>query len=941
MTRGVALFLTVVTGFSGLVYEVTWQKGLAILLGSHSEATAAVLAIFLGGLSLGYSVFGRICHRHVSAAAEAGRPTRLLLLYGIVEAGIGAWAIAFPALFEGVRALSVALTVPSDAVAFGIDVVWTALLIGPPTVLMGGTIPILTQALSRDLEDATRLHAWVYGFNTAGAFIGAFVAGFFLVPALGIPGTLRTMGLVNLVVGAAFVLLHRREEAGATSPEAPGDARIRGFGSYAAVALLLGFAMMAIQTVLIRIGGLAFGASHFTFAIVVACYVLCIALGSLAVSTLHRIPRWFVVGCPLLLGVLLALLYPVIQYAPYGAHLVRVLFTNIPQAFYPYYLVASFCILVILAVPLGLSGASVPLLFHDLRRQMGELGSLAGRLYAWNTVGNLLGALLGGYFLLHWLDLHHVYRLGVAAVLLAGGLLLVRVTGVARPVAGIVVAAAWLGLFVLPRWEPEQLSSGHFRRREAHPASFQGPAALLGAGYVRKILFDDDDPVQTVAVKDHVAAGGKVSRAIFNNGKPDGSLVPDYPTMALAGLVSCLHVVPCERAFVIGFGTGVTAGELGSLDEVESVEVVEISQGVIDAAPFFETGNRNVLANRKIEISRTDAYRALLRSEQDFSVIVSEPSNPWVTGVEMLYSKEFLTAARDRLVPGGVFAQWTHTYEMDPPTLELVLRTYASVFEQVGVWFLFGPDMLLLGFPDPDRTPDFATLGARAGQRDFRAGLRRAGVASWHELIGHELLPPGILGRDDLPGPLHTLLHPRLTHQAARAFFLGGRAYVPRFHSDEAVRRGREDSLFARLERSGALDAAAWTDLVKGVCESRSQDCATLYAAWRHREPDSPVREELVARMRSRGRMAEHLSEARLSQLASLYADGPEGPISAGRANELTALYGEYYHHALPFRKEALESTWARCRGAACERGRRSAERILGAAAPAGTPRAR
>ena len=102
MTRALALALTALTGFSGLVYEVAWEKYLATLLGSHSEATAAVLGIFLGGLSLGYSVFGSVTRRVVAA----GRARRLLLLYGTVEAGIGGYVLLFPTLFAWAVAAS-------------------------------------------------------------------------------------------------------------------------------------------------------------------------------------------------------------------------------------------------------------------------------------------------------------------------------------------------------------------------------------------------------------------------------------------------------------------------------------------------------------------------------------------------------------------------------------------------------------------------------------------------------------------------------------------------------------------------------------------------------------------------------------------------------------------------------------------------------------------
>src|SRR5215831_12993710 len=274
MARRAALALTCLTGFSGLVYEVAWQKYLATLLGSHSEATAAVLALFLGGLSLGYSLFGRITLRAVARAAERRSAPRLLLLYGCVEAGIGAHALLFPLLFRAVSALSFAIPHRAGGIGFALDVALSAVLILPPTILMGGTIPVLTQALARSLSDATRTHAFVYAFNTAGAFLGALAAALVLIPWLGLEKVVLAMGAVNLAAGGTFAALGlRRRDAPELAASAPGPAPP--IGDYAAVAMLIGFAAITLETVLIRVGGLAVGASNFTFAMVVASFVLC------------------------------------------------------------------------------------------------------------------------------------------------------------------------------------------------------------------------------------------------------------------------------------------------------------------------------------------------------------------------------------------------------------------------------------------------------------------------------------------------------------------------------------------------------------------------------------------------------------------------------------------------------------------------------------------
>jgi predicted membrane-bound spermidine synthase len=504
MVRLIALLLTLLTGFTGLVYEVVWQRYLATLLGSHGEATAAVLGIFLGGLAVGYAVFGRASRWLVERARHRSRPLRLLSFYALVEAGIGVYALLFPLLFSAAQYLSLLSPIHHDALGFAFDVAVSALLIGPPAVLMGGTIPILSLALAGDLEHATRVHAWIYGANTLGAFAGALAGGFFLVPLLGLDGVVWTMGVLNLFAAASFFLLERRAARIAPDLTQPAKAEpVPRFVAWAAVALLAGFAMMALQTTLNRLGALAFGSSQFTFAMVVAVFVLCIAIGSLAVSALPRIPAGLALGCAWLLVALLFPLYLALADVTYWAHVMRVLFSSEDPAFYAYHLVTFLALFAVLAVPIGLSGALLPLLFHELRREVRDLGSVAGRLYAWNTLGSLLGALLGGYTLLFWLDLHHVYRIALAALIVGSAILgFLVLRSAPRIITALIALPILMGLALLPEWSADRLTAGTFRTREVEYASFRGPDAFFQRRRAGgEVIFYDDDPTSTVSVR--------------------------------------------------------------------------------------------------------------------------------------------------------------------------------------------------------------------------------------------------------------------------------------------------------------------------------------------------------------------------------------------------------------------------------------------------------
>jgi spermidine synthase len=650
--------------------------------------------------------------------------------------------------------------------------------------------------------------------------------------------------------------------------------------------------------------------------------VLCIALGSFAVSLLPRIPPSLLLINQTALVVLLVGIYGLMPRAPYEAHVLRTVFSLQDVAFYPYYLAAFASLLLLTGLPVVLSGATLPLLFHALRRERGDLGGVAGRLYSWNTVGSLLGALLGGYALLFWLDLHHVYRIALAALLL--GALILAVLRVGARNAWIAVAAALplsAALYRLPAWSPKAFATGAYRARTAGSLSYAGAEAFYrGWWRGRKLLFYQDGPTLSAAILEQRLPDEESFRALLVNGKPDGATAVDSITMGLLGVLPALFVDPVERAFVIGYGTGVTAGELAALDSTREVVVAEISSAVLEGAPLFDFANGGVTQNPKVRLVRSDAYRALMRDPRRFDVIASAPSNPWVTGVEMLYSREFLEAARRRLTPRGVYIQFFQQYEIDSPTVALVLRTYADVFDHVAVWYGSGPDLLLLGFNDPTAALDVGRLEQRAAQPDIAAGLRRAGIESFPALITHELLPLGVVRALALEGPIHTLYDPILNHRAARAYFRGENARLPFSGFDGPAQVGAEHSLLQRYARrfGGALPEARRRESVMEACRHRARQCTTLLAAWEREHGDTPAlrRTREAAAATNFRRFGGSVDAATARELIGLFpaADGkpPEADSPEALARD-TSRFAAFYAHAAPFDPERLLRRWERC----------------------------
>jgi len=291
-----------------------------------------------------------------------------------------------------------------------------------------------------------------------------------------------------------------------------------------------------------------------------------------------------------------------------------------------------------------------------------------------------------------------------------------------------------------------------------------------------------------------------------------------------------------------------------------------------------------------------------------------------VTGVEMLYSQEFLQAARARLTPGGVYAQWFHLYEVDHETVELVARTYASVFDRIGVWFAKGTDVLMLGLNAPGAYPDLDTLGARYEQRELRDGLARCGARSFPEVLAHELLPPGLVRPGPAGGELHTLHRPILSQHAARAFFAGRGVQLPRFAGGPDADSGRPRALLAQLIGDGRVPEEIASSVTRHVCESgRAVECGTWLARWRADHPDSGEARRYDPRALPGMRAYEAISPGYLARVEQLFtrAVPPKGPANAlQRAAALTNLFSSFYTHAIPFDRALLQESWSECNGA-------------------------
>src|SRR4051812_22464628 len=323
MKRSVAIVLyslVFLTGAAGLIYQVVWQQYLARILGSEHAATAIVLAVFLGGLATGYLVSGALSRSMPNA----------LGCYAALEGIIGLWALAFPTLFRFVDSFTSSWSFASPYLLILQGAFSAALLLGPPTICMGGTVPLLTRALSESLEAATSVHARVYAINTLGAFVGTLAAGFILIPVFGLPDTLRNAATLNLAAAGFFGFRARVSVQKQSRSETAGDTTARRYPAAIlyGVAFLSGAYVMTLENVLIRTTDLAVGPSTASFSLIVGVFVLCIGAGSLVVGAGKRLSANALIWNQVWLSVGLLVLFTTLDKWPYAAHLVRVTFQS-------------------------------------------------------------------------------------------------------------------------------------------------------------------------------------------------------------------------------------------------------------------------------------------------------------------------------------------------------------------------------------------------------------------------------------------------------------------------------------------------------------------------------------------------------------------------------------------------------------------------------------
>ena len=676
------------SGFAGLIYESIWTQYVKLFLGHAAYAQTLVLCIFMGGMAIGSWI----------ASRRAVQWRSLLKAYAAAEAVIGVAALVFHPVFVAATGLAYDHLLPAlGSVALAQALKWSlaAGLLLPQSVLLGMTFPLMSGGVLRRFPQRPGDSlGMLYFTNSLGAALGVLASGFFLIGRIGLPGTILTAGLINILLALAVWLTSRDlpEPAPVKTTDNADFSASPWTNGLLAAAFVTGAASFIYEIAWIRGLSLVLGSSTHAFELMLSAFVLGLALGGLWIrrriehsADLRRLLGWIqvVMGlCALATLPLFNAAFSLMQY-------VLAAVARTEQA-YQLFNVFSHALCLLLMLPATVcAGATLPLMTCMLlRRGVGERS--IGAIYASNTVGAILGVVVAVHVLMPLMGLKGAIWVGALLDIGLGIALLAAIgAGLRRWELRGSIAVAALALLTagLVKLDPLQLLSGVYR---------------TGAGMLPKdtrVLFFEDGKTATVGL----VRGNNGMMVISTNGKPDAGIMvegnaftSDELTMVLAGALGIAAHGDVRTVANIGIGSGLTTHVLLSTPQVERVDTVEIERFMVEAARGFGPRVQRAFTDPRSHIYIEDAKTFFSTRNARYDLIISEPSNPWVSGVASLFSDEFYARTVKHLQPNGVFVQWVQMYEADITLLASILKAMSPHFSDYAIYASNDTDVLLV-----------------------------------------------------------------------------------------------------------------------------------------------------------------------------------------------------------------------------------------------------
>lgn len=745
----------IVSGATGLIYEVLWARMLGLVFGATTLAISTVLAAFMGGLAIGSALAGKL----------ARRITKPLSTYGWMEIGIAVYALLVPFLFQWIDHVY-ALIWQQFQPSFSVFSLWRFVLSGlvllVPTTLMGATLPVLAAAFvnssRRDSNSVTRL----YACNLAGAILGTLIAGFVLLPTIGVRRTIVVAAAMNILVGLVAIVLQRRtateaadEVATATVENAaPGNERSR-FWFFAALAS--GFVTISTQVSWTRILTMIIGSSTYAFSIVVALFLIGLAFGAWLVTRKDRSGRLRTTILRVEILTAIGLLLSLFTLNKIPAVLVTLGLRFQTSSWLGLLALQILSATLLILMPAVLMGMVMPLVLAWASSDRSTAVARVGRSYAINTIGAIAGAFITGFLLIPKTSTRFTLLLAATCCVVVAAVAYrppedAREPALKRALAiGLIPVVTVLLFVIAPRMNLADLSIGAYdslvrvlaQTREGTKSESSGPVGPE----VHELLMYEEGPTATVSVR---RDQNTVSMAI--NGRTNASdSMYDMPTQVMLGQIPLLIAPKINNGLIIGYATGITVGSMLQ-SPIQSVTCLELEPKTVLGSKFFDHINNRPLDDPRTTLIIDDARTFLRVTPNRYDMIVSEPSHPWVPGVANLFTQEFFELGRARLNEEGIFVQWVQIYQLSTESLRSVLATYTSVFPHVLVFRVGGlnkgKDLLLVGSNRPlglerltERMSD-AKMAAEMARVDLKD---EAAVREWF-VCDESKLGPAVAG---------------------------------------------------------------------------------------------------------------------------------------------------------------------------------------------------
>jgi spermidine synthase len=671
--RAVVYILFLLSGACGLVYEVVWSRVMTEIFGSTVLAVGTVLAAFMSGLALGSYFLGK----------QGDRSPNPLRLYAWLEFGVGLTALAAMALMDRTDALYLALYGAMGEEGPFLSIarfVFAFALVMIPTVLMGATLPVLSRFVITRLSIVGKGLSSLYAINTIGAVTGSLAAGFYLIRAVGIHRSVNLAVACNLGIGVLAWILARRhvpESPAASGPStdhagredrAVASADAGGHRMLLWVFGLSGFASFAYEIFWTRSLVHLMGNSTYAFTMMLAAFLSGIALGGFLIRFVvdRRAPglRTFA-WLQILIGVTSAAALPVLFWlvrSPALRDTLIELSNQVGMLILSHFVIS----LVVMLVPATLIGATFPLVGRIYVTDLRNTGADVGKVYAANTLGNVLGALAPGFVLL-------------------------PLFGVQKGIVLMACLNAAIGLFILlSRWKRAAVL------RLAVPLAFVGCAVLL-----TRVTFGFQFPAEHQKVEDRVlyyreglAGTTKVFQERNTGDKRmsvDGIVIggtefTDYKQQVLAHLPKLL-LKEYDTELSVGLGSGILAGEALRHRGLERIVCVEIEPTVIEGAEYFTEENYGALESPRARVVLDDVGNFLRTTTEKYDIIsADEKTADKYASNGFSYSRDYYALLREHLHPGGLVIQWIPN-QLPPSQYRMVLRTFANAFPHTSLWY--------------------------------------------------------------------------------------------------------------------------------------------------------------------------------------------------------------------------------------------------------------